>query len=223
MSLSYFIPYILELSSTPIIIMMTIIFLLLDTIMKLFVFDNKCISETIRWHILHIIGNLFITYHCLSDSYLVLIDPLNAIVNPYSIIPIVLVFVMHFYHWIFFQISSNDKIHHFLFVFIMGTLNYFYGFGPVSNLIIMFMSGFPGIVNYLLLILVELELIQKSLEKEINIYNNLYVRSVGILFGVSILFINSFMLNFWHRIICFMIMVLCIINSQIYIHKAIID
>jgi hypothetical protein len=130
---------------------------------------------------------------------------------------------MHFYHWIFFQISSNDKIHHFLFVFIMGTLNYFYGFGPVSNLIIMFMSGFPGIVNYLLLILVELELIQKSLEKEINIYNNLYVRSVGILFGVSILFINSFMLNFWHRIICFLIMILCIINSQIYIHKAIID
>ena len=59
------------------------------------------------------------------------------------------------------------------------------------------MNGLPGLIDYLLLIMVKTKIIYSETEKYINTYLNIYLRSLGTIFILGICYHENTHLNIW--------------------------
>ena len=129
----------------------------------------------------------------------VLKDPLNSIKILGSTTPINLTVALHYYHMIFFDyLHTIDWIHHILMMYVGYNVYFNPEVGLVSNYIIFFINGFPGGLDYILLILNKYNFIQSLTEKKLNSYINIWIRSPGILIGTYCLYLARYIQPNYH-------------------------
>ncbi len=144
-----------------------------------------------RWFFLHVIANLNIVAFAYSD----LID---VIYNPIHISPIVstypknITFILHLYHIVGFRnLKTIDWVHHIVMCACLFMLSDHKG-GALVNFVLFFINGFPGAMDYIMLIGVKMGLMDALTEKNYNNVINTWIRSPGILIGAVLLYVH------WH-------------------------
>ena len=146
------------------------------------------LNYSTKYFFAHVIHNVFVMLYTVP----VILDLLN---NPiqnelYVYIPekfCSFLAALHVYHLIFYKISYDELYHH--------VLSVYFHFFPLNKMLLaslFFMTGFPGGLTYLMLILVKYNLIDKLTEKRISKDLNLWCRMPGILFFSSILILNLY-------------------------------
>ena len=154
-----------------------------------FMIDYSVIPNKARWFILHTISNTFTTYYTLGSVINVLSDPIKMLSVQPSYTPLNITIALHLYHIVFFNnLVAIDWIHHILMCGIAAG-SYFYNIGECTNFIIFFINGLPGGLDYLMLSLVKHGKIHYMIEKRLNAYINLWIRSPGIICGIFNLYL----------------------------------
>lgn len=204
------------------------ILLIVDIFLKYFIcyikpsISNSDLTQC-RWFFLHSFANFFICLFSLDDIKNTIKDPVNSL-NPetnYYIIPVLITLSLHLYHiiapWYYKKLRIDDIVHHVCFAFLLGILALSMKWGYVQNFIIFFLTGLPGCIDYFLLGLVKLDLINKLTEKKYNVYINNWVRGPGCVIGASWMYVS------WifgkcniGPILTFLSIILVFINGQYY-------
>lgn len=157
---------------------------LLDLPLRLVFSDQKT-----RWFALHFITNMVITVLCLSDLLGVAQNPLCSFVEPTnSWHPSYAAFALHFYHLTCFTtLRLEDVVHHVLFGGGLGMFNFFLMWGRMTNLLMFFMTGLPGGIDYLLLVLVKTHRMERLTQKAVCASINTWLRAPGHVFTASLM------------------------------------
>jgi hypothetical protein len=145
---------------------------------------NLNYSNITKWFFLHSIVNSIIVYYSLPDVYMCLshtpecykIEWNNNSIKVYNY-----AIVLHIYHCLFFKLTKEDYLHHFLMVTICGTLCYIIQ-SIISSFALFFLSGLPGAIDYMLLYLVKINKINSITEKKIYTYLSGFLRSPGCMY-----------------------------------------
>jgi hypothetical protein len=138
-----------------------------------------------RWFALHSVANGIISAMCFVDVGTILADPVMSfdLNKQESAWPTYFVMGLHLVHcllpWYSATLNTQDFIHHFVFAFSLGALCLYFHWGPVSNLLNIFVCGLPGMIDYGLLALVKEGKIGRLAEKRVNAWINNWLRGPG--------------------------------------------
>ena len=141
-----------------------------------------------KYFFAHVMHNILVMAYTLPVILNILDNPIQE--NMYQYIPqkfCSFLAALHIYHLIFYKISYDEIYHHILSVY--------FHFYPLNKFLLgslFFMTGLPGGLTYLMLILVKYGYMQKLTEKRISKNLNLWCRMPGILFFSSLLFLNIY-------------------------------
>jgi len=153
----------------------------------------------VRWFFLHSIANAFVVLTSLSACRAVLIDPThaldgvkyddNSLFGTASVWPLTIINSVHVYHMVGgFKLTAADYFHHLLFIPALGFPGQVFRWGPLANWLAFFISGLPGGIDYLLLGLTKVGLIDHMVEKRVNANLNTWCRAPGILVATVLLY-----------------------------------
>ncbi len=186
-------------------------------------------TNTTRWFLLNSIINFVVVYYSLNDVYTCLIYSSECYRIPWnnnSIKVYNYATLLHIYHCIFFKLTKDDYLHHFLMVVICGFLCYQLK-SIISSFALFFLSGLPGGIDYFLLYLVKNNIILSITEKKIYVYLSAYIRSPGCIYtfiigmyGVNYYYITQ---NYYHLSLILLTILLIFWNGQYYLTKSIIS
>lgn len=148
-------------------------------------FSDKIVHHNVRWFFIHFFINLFVTLatindlkYCVNNTDLCIYED----VNDSSMLAIKTAIVSHIYHCVFFfnNLNHHDWTHHILMVGVTGPLAIYF---PTKQTAcgLWFMSGFPGMLDYGLLWLVKMQIMDKKIEKIAYKHINTWIRSPGCL------------------------------------------
>eukprot|EP00003_Mantamonas_plastica_P029821 TRINITY_DN7152_c0_g1_i2.p1 TRINITY_DN7152_c0_g1~~TRINITY_DN7152_c0_g1_i2.p1 ORF type:complete len:207 (-),score=32.16 TRINITY_DN7152_c0_g1_i2:256-813(-) len=124
-----------------------------------------------RWFGVHAISNLIVVVYGWEDVVAVIYDPYKAIDNTVviSLMPFYIIGATHLYHMIAFpDLTTSDLIHHIVFVGIICPAGVMSNFGHNTNVVGFFLSGFPGGLSYVLLVLYYQGWVSRITEKKWN-------------------------------------------------------
>lgn len=191
------------------------------------------IRKKTKWYLIHTVGNAVITGLSVKDMILTTRDPLNS-VNNYadafaltnlSTYPVVIMSSIHLYHILLYfrEMVLIDWIHHLASGGFVGSICTFYIKGSIVNHGLFFMCGFPGGVDYLMLTLNDIGLIDRMTEKRVNRYLNMYIRLPGILFNCYAGLINYLYQPepFCHISVGALIFLLNVWNATYFAHRVV--
>lgn len=148
------------------------------------------LNYTSKYFLAHVIHNFFVIIYSYQFAKEIIEQPFPY--STYYKVPIeVCSFLgaLHVYHLIFYKISFDEIYHH--------ILSIYFHFYPVNKFLLaslFFMTGLPGGITYVMLILIKYNYISKITEKIISKNLNLWCRLPGILF-----FANMLLINMLHR------------------------
>lgn len=159
-------------------------FTIIITILTLDLFAkilSRC--EKSRWFLLHSLVNINIIKHSFVDLTKCLSSPNECYKmkwdnNSYN--AFYYCTVLHLYHCLFFKLTKDDILHHFLMMFICGSISVVEQ-NKITTSCLFFLSGVPGCIDYFILYLTKLNLVQSIIQKKIYILINLLIRSPGCL------------------------------------------
>lgn len=143
------------------------------------------------WYYLHTIFNFFIVKYTFNDFVNTFYFKEDIIFNReiFNSRGLEIAIGLHLFH--IFQdykgMDFTDWCHHLISCFMMGTIGFYNYHNPVFNSGIFFMCGLPGGIDYLLLFLVKLNMVDKITEKKINVFLNNWIRSPGILYSCAVM------------------------------------
>ena len=148
-------------------------------------------SELSCWYLLHFIGNFYITILCIKPISKVLEDPILELFNPTPYYDtMIIIFILHSYHLLFFKCTKDDIFHHLLFVGV-GTFTIFiFNNGYYSAVTHFFVCGLPGGIDYFYQFLYKSELILKSTRLRASVFLNVWIRSPGLICMANMAIIN---------------------------------
>lgn len=152
--------------------------------------DNKNIER--RYYIIHFFVNCIISWVCFPELVQIMKDPLIATNSEYSLIPFGLVISLHMFHILMSgrYMGRIDWIHHLVNAFIVSTVTIFMYKGKILNFTNFFMCGLPGALDYIFLVLNKYGLVGKLIEKQVNAFQNGYIRAPGIICACTIGYFN---------------------------------
>ena len=147
-------------------------------------------NDDLRWYYLHVQTNLITSVITFPDmlSTIVKTNPLYLDFEATNT-AMCATFSLHLYHILFFnKIRRGDLIHH---INMIGTmmLSILFNGGSLTNYLVFYLNGFPGLVYYSTMILVEHKFMKRSTEKTISMYTHTWIRNPGIIYGASLLWI----------------------------------
>lgn len=133
-----------------------------------------------RYFALHTIFNAWVVSQVAKDAWYLLINPMEGLELAYSeagILTTAAISGFHVYHLIFFSnLSWEDWMHHTISSLFVPVIGMTFPFGRLACLCNFGMCGFPGGIDYFLLLLVKQKKIPSLVEKRINRYLNLVIR-----------------------------------------------
>jgi hypothetical protein len=140
----------------------------------------------------HFLANLMVIYYTLPQIFLCYFDFNNAILIPTNYSAIEYIFSIHYYHilYYFYKLRFDDWLHHILMIFVALPLSLQTNSGAILSHSVFFLTGLPGCIDYFLLFLNRNNLIDKSLEKKVNNYLNLWIRCPGCISSSTLIFQN---------------------------------
>lgn len=200
---------------------------LIDTTHNLYnyIVNFKC-SGTTRWFFLHSIINFIVVYYGVNDVYTCITNSSECYKiswNYNSVKVYNYATLLHIYHCIFFKLTKDDYLHHFLMVAICGTLCYILK-SIISSFALFFLTGLPGAIDYMLLYLVKTNKINSITEKKIYTFLSAYIRAPGCTYTLAIGMNGIF--NYYNqedytKLVTLMITILLIFwNGQYYFMKS---
>ena len=200
------------------IIMFIAIFWIVDNLIV------KRFLKKARWYSLHLLGNSLVVYYVAGDFYHLLINPIKAFSRKPIYDGLNITVALHFYHVIFFSnLTFIDWLHHVLMITI-AIISYFCppSVTVATNGLLFFLNGFPGGVDYLMLILVKYKIIRPIREKELNSYLNIWIRSPGILIGTHNLYLTTIYSNYKPNITTQLLSIIILVwNAQYFTYRVI--
>ena len=152
------------------------------------IFGTFCILDDILTKYTRIQG-VYYLMHALHNVLIVkatLPDVIHTWTNfgglyPQNMYALELVFALHFYHvcmhWRKFRM--DDWLHHILMIGIALPIGGYFESGSLLGYSLFFTTGLPGGIDYVLLFLVRNNLLERSTEKRVNAWLNVWIRSPG--------------------------------------------
>ena len=143
------------------VLLWSLCFALVDLAAKSALFSAKPFlpDPAPRWFFIHAIANAVTCAFAFPDLIAVARWPLCAMASPVlSWIPTYAASAVHLFHLTvyFFELRTEDIVHHLLFGGVLGAMNCAWAWGKVTNHLLFFITGLPGGVTYALLVLVKL-------------------------------------------------------------------
>ena len=103
--------------------------------------------------------------------------------------PLTIANSVHLYHMVGgFSLSSADYFHHLMFIPTLGLSGQVFSWGAGANWQAFYISGLPGGIDYFLLGLIKVKMLEPMKEKRINANLNTWLRAPGILMTTILLF-----------------------------------
>lgn len=133
------------------------------------------------YYIVHAIHNAIITVLTAPDVYHSFTDLYNIRAYPTNWLAIKLCLALHLYHIMLYYeaFRFDDWLHHGLMIGFALPIGSFLEAHTFMGFSLFFTTGLPGGIDYALLALVRNEVIPKSLEKAVNAWLNVWIRSPG--------------------------------------------
>lgn len=144
-----------------------------------------------RWFFLHVLANLSVATMALPDLINLVMYPvyLSSEVTSW---PKNITFCLHMYHIIAFRnLKQIDWAHHLIMCVCLLFISNHRG-GEITNFIMFFINGFPGALDYIMLLGVKRGILDPMTEKCINNHINAWIRAPGILIGTVLIYVH------WH-------------------------
>jgi hypothetical protein len=132
-----------------------------------------------RYFALHATANAVSAVAAFPDLWRVLVDPLDAFHGPTTtMLANSAVLSIHLYHCLFFNLRADEIFHHALFVTILCGLAipFKHVGGASNNMGCFFLSGLPGGLNYVLLVLVKQGRMAPLTQKAWDAWINTWIR-----------------------------------------------
>lgn len=149
----------------------------------LLIFLDKSIGDKVqgKYYLIHSLVNFFIVIFTFSDVLNIYYDFDNSTTQNINYFPTMITYALHFYHVILYykKLRKDDWIHHILMVTVALPIGCLTKSGSFLNHSLFFLTGLPGMIDYLLLFLVRNNCINKLTEKKINKQLNLWIRNPG--------------------------------------------
>lgn len=143
-----------------------------------------------KYFLMHFLFNMYVSVSTLRDT-------VNIFNHPYEIESVsnhmsLLVVLFHIYHIVFYYntIKLDEIIHHIWIVFILMPITWLY-YCNLANSSLFFMTGFPGGMTYLLLVMKDMDVISSLTEKRVSKYLNMWIRIPGAIVVGYIIYINA--------------------------------
>jgi hypothetical protein len=168
---------------------------LIDFILKLILQKNT------TYFLLHAIFNLWVTWIVFEEVVFIFLNPLNIyLVGNFSINGIIStlgIMAFHTHHLLFYSnLTLEDWIHHMISSIILPITALILPYSSILCLSNAAMCGIPGGIDYFMLFLVKLQIIDKMTEKKINRLLNLLIR-----WPIMFLCFYIFIINVYHNMV----------------------
>tara|TARA_Y100000389_G_C17359568_1_gene462993 strand:- start:48 stop:782 length:735 start_codon:yes stop_codon:yes gene_type:complete len=139
-----------------------------------------------RWFCMHSLGNAIVAAGTTRDLAICVLDHSQSREPATSLMPAGAAFSLHLYHCLAFKLRPEDWSHHLLFVFGVTPLVILH---PTKAMCVclFFCTGFPGMLDYWLLMLVKTQRLEKWVQKRAAGFINAYLRMPGGTLGASLL------------------------------------
>lgn len=184
------------------------------TLMVLLAFDHLVIKPFVsnvcreprsqraaRWFFVHAFANFFVMLSSARSLLAVLANPAHSMNSTLyfdqsffgdaSCWPATFINSVHVYHMVGgFDLTAADYFHHLLFVPALGFPAQYYLGGALANWQAFYISGFPGGVDYLMLGLQKVGLLDHMTEKRVNANMNTWCRIPGILSTTVLIYVH---------------------------------
>jgi hypothetical protein len=131
-----------------------------------------------RWFCMHSIGNAIVAAGSARDFATCALDHSLSSREAETLIPAGMAFSLHLYHCMAFKLRPEDWGHHLLFVFGATPLVVMHPTKAMS-VCFFFCTGFPGMLDYWLLMLVKTQRLPKRVQKRAAGFINAYMRMPG--------------------------------------------
>lgn len=171
-----------------------------------------------KWFQLHSFINYIVTAFSIKDTVDCLTDPNQSMLPASNSIALSLVIMLHIYHILAFKLRKEDWFHH-ISGFIVVPVFFLHN-SKATSLCCFFISGFPGGIDYSMLVLVKNNLVSKERQKQLCAYLNTYIRQPGGIIG-SYLLVCDALKNNTNKICIILFSATIFINVSFYSLQAI--
>lgn len=198
-------------------------------LIALFVLDNvvvKPLLPSARYFALHAACNLVIAVASFPDFWKVFINGWPGFVGPtYTMVANSVALSIHVYHCLAFNLTWDDIFHHVVFASVLCGLAIPFKQigGALNNFGCFVLTGVPGGIDYLMLVLVKQGLMDKLTEKSWNAFIQSWIRAPLMAiyaWNAFQLWLNADELAF-HPIVLFIVAFLHILNGVYYTKQAV--
>jgi hypothetical protein len=204
---------------------MTIFFMLVLGVIDALIV-RPCIHPKARYFALHVVANSISSYAAFPDVYRALVtDPLNSFQGASATMAAnSAVAAIHLYHIVAFTLRWDDIFHHLTFVSVLCGLAvpFKQSGGAANNLGCFFLSGLPGALNYVFLILYYHGFMSRATEKLWTARVNVWLRgpamSVYLFLGAQAILRGTYQTPLWALLV---VIGLHFTNGQYYAQQAV--
>lgn len=148
----------------------------------LYVGVDNCIGDRYKgkYYLIHGLNNALIVYLTYNDVVSTFTDFETVLTADVSVLPSIITYSLHIYHIhsYYKKFKSDDWLHHILMGLALAAAHQF-NTGRLINYSLFFTTGFPGMIDYILLFCVKNDKLSSIVEKRTNNYINLWLRSPG--------------------------------------------
>ena len=201
-----------------------LIIVLVDYISSQLMKDKKIVKLELdhktRWFLLHSIINIIVVYYIWDEFWygmFNLMEMYNKLTNnnAYGVM-----IALHIYHMIAFPVSNEDIFHHVWFAIGGALLTVAIQPYIATSMALITLNGVPGAIDYALLVLVRIGIIDKIVEKRVNGKLNLWFRMSFSVFMSGCAFCS---LLHYQQYICLPCLGIILYNSIYYGNQAILN
>jgi len=201
-------------------------------VLILFCFDKTLAPARARWFALHGFANTLVVLTAFNGMITALMDPLysldsrvyydRTLFGSASPWPVYIINSLHAYHVLFFDLRDEEMFHHLVFVPVIGFMGQFYDWGCAQGFMAFFISGLPGAIDYLLLVLVKYQKIDAIVQKRVCAALNVYVRGPFIIISAHTIYLAMLYDNLTvPRWACTSILIIALFNSLYYTKQSV--
>ena len=149
---------------------------------KIFIYFKKVEPPpSYRWFFVHAVVNWIVTFLAVPDIMFCLNNVSECGTNLwiYGDILSIIATSLHFYHMIYYKLTSTDYLHHITSAIMTTPIILLFNRTSAEIMSLWFVCGLPGAIDYTLLCLVKMGLMDSNLEKKIYVYLSMWIRGPG--------------------------------------------
>ena len=147
--------------------------------------NDIIVPHNARWFFIHAVANALICWGGHEDLVFCIENTNHCALSPWTSQMTYNVAVLsHLYHiFIFFpHLTGSEWVHHLVMLLFAAPLAFMYP-SRAATVGLCFLAGYPGLIDYSLLWLVKLGLVDSYIERRVYVWINTWIRSPGCLFA----------------------------------------